>query len=130
MLAGLSIMYCLRTPPGFWAVAGPPIDIATSSALAAARRLSDISLPPCDCLFAARSVPGPIIFRARRLPCASRCRCCWHDRQTLDLGVPAVAAAAEVKERLGVILSQPPLDLPDEPFALLLVRLDRLLLDQ
>src|SRR5205085_12295153 len=37
MLAGLSGLYILRTPPCFWADAGPAAAIATSNALAAAR---------------------------------------------------------------------------------------------
>src|SRR5438045_9539964 len=52
-----------------------------------------------------------------------------HDGQPFDLGVPADAAAVEVDQRLGVVLGQPPLDLPDEPLALFLVRFDRLPLD-
>jgi hypothetical protein len=41
MLAGLSKCASLRTPPGFWANAGPPAALANSNALAAAaaRRL-------------------------------------------------------------------------------------------
>src|SRR6516164_7281409 len=61
MLPGLSMLYILRTPPGFCADAVPPADIAISSTLAAARRLSIISPSPV----------GAFICRARRLPCAS-----------------------------------------------------------
>ena len=52
-----------RTPPGFCADTVPPADIAISSTLAAARRLSITSPFPVGARF---------ICRARRLPCASR----------------------------------------------------------
>src|SRR5262249_62346679 len=53
-----------------------------------------------------------------------------HHSQPFDFGVPADAAAVEVDERLGVVLGQPPLDLPDGPLGLFLVCLHRLLLRQ
>jgi hypothetical protein len=52
-----------------------------------------------------------------------------HDGQAPDLGVPAIAAPAEVKQRLGVVVDEAALDLSDDALAFFLVRLPRLLLD-
>ena len=47
MLAGLSIMYCLRTPPSYWAsAAGTKANAISNPAIAAARRLSIIRFLP------------------------------------------------------------------------------------
>src|SRR6202030_1096235 len=99
-------------PPRFSADAVPPAEIAITNAVAAAaaRIFNFISFPPEFLLV------EPDVFHAPAVVDAVD-----HDRQTLDLGVPAVAATAEKDERLRVVLSQPPLDVPDDVLALLLV---------
>src|SRR6516162_7708305 len=52
-----------------------------------------------------------------------------HNGQAPELGVPTIAATAEIKHRLGVVLDEAALDLPDDALAFFLVRLPRLLLD-
>ena len=46
-----------------------------------------------------------------------------HDGQAPDLGVPAVPAAAEIKQWLGVVLDEAALDVADDVLALFLVGL-------
>src|SRR6516162_1147975 len=52
-----------------------------------------------------------------------------HDGQAPDLGVPAVPAAAEIKQWLGVVLDEAALDVPDDVLALFLIGLARSLLN-
>src|SRR5215472_11644036 len=73
MLGGLSQMYIVRKPPRFCAETVPLAEIAISNALAAAAARRFISCPPFRAF----------ICRARRLPCASRCRAADHCHETL-----------------------------------------------
>src|SRR5216683_1571310 len=53
-----------------------------------------------------------------------------HDRQSLDVGLPAVPGRGVEDDRPNAVLGQLLLDLPHQRFALFLVRLRRLLVDQ
>src|SRR6516165_3176827 len=53
-----------------------------------------------------------------------------HQCQPLHIGLPAGSAAAVEDDWSGAVLCQPAFDLPHQLLALLLVGLDRLLLDQ
>src|SRR5260221_3957388 len=53
-----------------------------------------------------------------------------HQGDAFDLGPPAAGVATEIQHRAHDVLLQPPVDLPDQALALLLVGLHRLLVDQ
>src|SRR5262252_4842565 len=53
-----------------------------------------------------------------------------HRGESLDIRLPAGRSPRVVNDRAGTVLSQPTLDLPDQLFALLLVKFARLPVDQ
>src|SRR5438034_2188565 len=110
MLAGLSIMYCLRIPPCFWASAAGAAETAISRPAATARlknrRVISVFLPLVVGLSSRgrrpRSGRGcqrnrlfvePDIFHAPAVVDAID-----HDRVALDLGAPAARAAVVVDD--------------------------------
>src|SRR5438552_15132955 len=111
MLAGLSIMYCRRTPPCFCADAGVAVPIAISAAptTAKARRCSIMSASsPCPSsprpLVSCKSLlVEPDILHAPAVEDAVD-----HDGQPFDVGLPAGSAAPVIDDRPGAILGQLP----------------------
>src|ERR1700732_568131 len=67
----------------------------------------------------------PDVFHARTIGDAVD-----HDRQALHVGPPAGRAAVVEENWSSAVLRQLPFDLPDQLFALFLVGLDRLSIDQ
>src|SRR5215468_4430463 len=121
MLAGLSGLYILRMPPCFWANAVPLPNITISSALAA------IAAPSVDFIYVAPCLlfVEPDVFHAPAVVDAVDHQC-----QPLDLGPPTDPSAIVVDDRPRVVLRQLAFDFPRQGFALLLIGLHRLLVDQ
>src|SRR6266446_4734885 len=126
MLAGLSGLYILRIPPGFCAPAPPPVAAAsrTAPAIAAARVCRRIA--PSSPLFTSprRLSVEPDVLKAVAVEGAGD-----HDRQPLDVRLPASPAAAVEDDRARAVLGQLALDRPEQLLAPPLLGLDRLLVD-
>src|SRR5438045_70305 len=132
MLAGLSMMYCLRTPPCFWASAVGTAEIAIRSPAAIARlkdrHVISVLLRLLSRLSARRRCVRvfclfvePDVFHAPAVVDAVD-----HRGQPLHLRSPADPAAVVVDDRSGAVLGQFPFKLPDQLFAPVSVGFHRL----
>src|SRR5436305_465926 len=121
MLAGLSQCWIFKTPPAFWASAGPALvtAIIKPPANAATHGFRAIGLATP---FVAPELPvEPDVFEAPAVVDAVD-----HDRQPLDRRLPAGALDIVEDDRPGAVLLQSPVDLPDQFLALVLVGQRRL----
>src|SRR5947209_12782350 len=86
------------------------------------------TLPPFS-LITLQPATGPI-YRARRLPGASREHTVDHDGQSLDPRLPTGPGAGIKDDRSGALLGELAFDRPEQLLAPPRVAFDRLLLDQ
>src|SRR5260370_3555324 len=125
MLAGLSRVYILRTPPCFWAAAGPLVKLAASNAAVTVNARNFWLMRSSPYRLCCTLLVEPDVFHARTIGDAVD-----HNRQALPVRPPAGRAAVVEENLSGAVLRQLPFDLPHQLLALFLVGLDRLSIDQ